>query len=371
MLTLFSRKAVIDGRTVRFRKEMTILDAARQAGIEIPTLCHIQGHLPTGVCRVCVVEVQGARTLVGACHTPIEDGMVIRTRTPKVMAVRRGVIELMLSAHTGECVNDPNADACRLHNLASDCEAGAPLFGIPHPRSYPVEAENPYVLRDLSKCIMFRRCIVACNEIAGKSVLGIGYRGFETKIISGCDGALTAAECEHCGACIEHCPTGALSAADGLAPHIIAASKSTAGKPVPKTEPGRARLLPLLKQELAAHGALSAERMEKVAGDLNISVSDVFGVSSFYAFLPREGNGAHRIRVCRCVPCHLKEGPSVIEALKNALGIEPGEASPDGRFFLEQVSCIGACDQAPAMLINDTLYGNLKPGHIPEILKAY
>ena len=366
MLTLFSKKAVIDGKTVRFRKEMTILDAARQAGIEIPTLCHIQNHSPTGVCRVCVVAVEGSRTLVGACHTPIAEGMVISTRSPKVLAVRKGVVELMLSAHTGECVNDPNAHNCGLHNLASDCEAGAPQFEIARPRAYPAEEDNPYVRRDLSKCIMCRRCITVCDERAGTSALSVGYRGFNAKIISGCDGALTADECRDCGVCIEYCPTGALSASPGFEPQTRVPMRPSA----PETTRDRSMLLPLLKQELGRQGFLSVESMEKVANDLNLSVSEVFGVSSFYSFLPREGNGAHRIRICRCVPCHLKEGLSVINALKDVLGINPGETTPDGRFSLELVSCIGACDQAPAMLIDHTPYGNLNPDDIPELLRA-
>lgn len=366
MLTLFSKKAVIDGQTVRFRKETTILDAARQAGIEIPTLCHIPNHSPTGVCRVCVVAVEGSRTLVAACHTPIAEGMVISTRSPKVLAVRKGVVELMLSAHTGECVNDPHADHCGLHNLASDCEAGAPQFEIARPRAYPAEDDNPYVRRDLSKCIMCRRCITVCHEKAGTGALSVGYRGFNAKIISGCDGALTASECRGCGVCIEYCPTGALSAAPGFEPQTRAPARPSASA----TTRDRSMLLPLLKQALARHGVLSPESMERVAGDLNLSLSEVFGVSSFYVFLPREGNGAHRIRICRCLPCHLKDGLSIIHALKDVLGINPGEVTPDGRFSLELVSCIGACDQAPAMLIDHTPYGNLNPDDIPEILRA-
>ena len=111
--------------------------------------------------------------------------------------------------------------------------------------------------------------------------------------------------------------------------------------------------------------------MKNVAQSTNLSLGETYGVSSFYSFLPREGNGTRRIRICRCVPCALKEGMSVIETLKNQLGIGPGEMTPDGKFSFEVVGCIGACDQAPAMLIDDKLFGDLNPDKIADILKAY
>lgn len=368
MFTIFTKNAVIDGKKVKFKKGMTILEAARQAGIEIPTLCHIENHSPTGVCRVCVVEVEGARTLLGACHTPITEGMVIHTRSSKVLNVRKGVVELMLSAHTGNCVNDPNAEECGLHNLASDHEVGASRFIITCPRLYPVEDENPYVRRELSKCIMCRRCVTACAEIAGKNVLSIGYRGFEAKVITGYDTALTVDECRDCGVCIEYCPTGALS--NPRDSQLVQADRMVKKQPS-AMKAGRSEILPLLKKELDECGCLSPEAMERVTQRTNLSLSETFGVSSFYSFLPREGNGTNRIRICRCVPCALKEGQSVIEALKKELGIDPGEITPDGKFSLELVGCIGACDQAPAMLINDKIFGDLSPEKIADILKAY
>ncbi|HWR68376.1 MAG TPA: NAD(P)H-dependent oxidoreductase subunit E [Desulfomonilia bacterium] len=372
MFSLKRVHAAIDGKKVKVRAGTTILEAARQAGIEIPTLCHIQDHGPTGVCRVCIVEVEGARTLVGSCHTPLAEGMVVRTNTPKVLSVRRAVVELMLTAHTGTCVNDPNADNCGLHNLASDHEVGAPRFNVITPRFYPIEDMNPYVRRDLSKCILCRRCITACREIAGKNVLTIGYRGFDSKVTAGYDEALTTDECRACGICIEYCPTGALSR-----PHEftgIMTARPTKGLPrKDKTaaRTGRALLLPGLKRELARSSHLSREAMLRVAGEVDLPLCDVFGVSSFYAYLPRRDKAVNRIRICKCVPCDLKGAPPVIGSLKRVLGIAPGETTPDGKFSLEVVSCIGACDQAPAMLINDDLFGHLSPEKIADILKTY
>ena len=372
MFPLFKKNVTIDGIRLKAGSRMTILEAARQAGIEIPTLCHMEDHPPTGVCRVCVVEVEGSRTLVGACHTPVSEGMVIHTRSQKVLDVRTGVVELMLSAHTGICVNDPNADACKLHNLASDHEVGAPRFTITHPRFHKVEDENPYVRRDLSKCILCRKCIIACGEIAGKSVLSIGYRGFESKIITGYDTALTTDECRDCGVCIDYCPTGALSKPmDSPSVQTGMTEKGRFRKRKPSIKSGHSELLPFLKKELSECGYLSPEAMKRVARKTNLSVSETFGVSSFYSFLPRQGNGTNRIRICRCVPCALKDGQSVIKTLEEALGIGPGEITSDGKFSLELVGCIGACDQAPAMLINDELFGNLNPERMVEILKSY
>lgn len=205
--------ASIDGRKVKVREGTTILAAAESAGIKIPTLCNIKGQVPTGSCRVCVVEVSGSKTLMGACHTPVTEGMVIQTRSVRVAQARRVIVELMLTAHSGDCVNDTNAENCKLHNLASDLEVGAPRFNVALPRFFPAEDSNPYVRRNLAKCILCRKCVLACQDIAGKNILSIGYRGFKSRLITGFDDALTAEICRDCLKCIEHCPTGALSAA--------------------------------------------------------------------------------------------------------------------------------------------------------------
>jgi NADH dehydrogenase/NADH:ubiquinone oxidoreductase subunit G len=212
-------RLLIDGKSIKVREGTTILEAAAAHGITIPTLCYIKNQLPTGICRVCVVEVEGSRTLVGSCHTPVSQGMVVHTRSPKVIAARRVIVELMLTAHTGDCVNDTNAENCLLHNLASDYEVGAPRFNVRAPRFYPAEEANPYIVRNLSKCILCRKCVRACADIAHKNVLSVGYRGFRSKVVTGYDEALTSEACRDCGICLEHCPTGALSAAAGFKAH--------------------------------------------------------------------------------------------------------------------------------------------------------
>ncbi len=201
---------IIDGMEISGRKGMTIHEAALENEIVIPSLCHSPKLTPVGVCRVCVVEVEGTKALVGSCHTPIAAGMVVHTRSSRVLAARKVTIELLITSHTGPCVTCLNAEHCELHELASDLEVGQPRFKVKAPRFYPAEETSSYVRRDLSKCIMCRRCVGACNEIAAKKLFSIGYRGIRSKIIAGLDCPLESEDCRDCGVCIDFCPTGAL-----------------------------------------------------------------------------------------------------------------------------------------------------------------
>jgi NADH dehydrogenase/NADH:ubiquinone oxidoreductase subunit G len=204
-------KAVLDGTEVRGHEGMTILEAAEQVDIHIPTLCHSPDLTPEGNCRICVVEVEGSPRLVASCHTPIADGMVIHTRSPKVLAARKAILELLLTGHTGPCVTDECAKDCELHNLAAELEVGPPRFQVKKRRFYPVEEISPYVQRDMSRCILCRRCVRACVEIAKKNVFSVAYRGFKSKVVVDCDGVLDKEVCKDCGICIEYCPTSALT----------------------------------------------------------------------------------------------------------------------------------------------------------------
>jgi len=203
-------KVSIDGKEVVGQEGMTILEAAKLVGVEIPTLCYHQDLAPSGNCRVCVVEVEGARTLVGSCHTPVGSGMIIHTHSPKVLTARKATVELLMAGHTGECVTDENTHKCDLRKLADLLEGGAPRFLMRKPRWYPIEELNPYVRRDMSRCILCRKCIGACWQIAKKNVYGIAYRGFASKVVVDFDDPLTTEICRDCGICIDYCPTGAL-----------------------------------------------------------------------------------------------------------------------------------------------------------------
>ena len=204
-------KAVLDGTEVSGPSGMTILEAANESGINIPTLCHRPDLTPEGSCRVCVVEVEGSSKLVASCHTPITEGMVIHTGTPKVLAARKTVVELLLAGHTGPCVTDECAKNCELHNMAAALEVGPPGFQVKKRRSYPLENLSPYVQRDMGRCILCRRCVRACAEIAKRNIFSMAYRGFQSKVVVDCDTALNKEECRDCNVCIDYCPTSALT----------------------------------------------------------------------------------------------------------------------------------------------------------------
>jgi NADH:ubiquinone oxidoreductase subunit E len=133
----------------------------------------------------------------------------------------------------------------------------------------------------------------------------------------------------------------------------------------------RKRLLEILKAEQNKSGFVSPDVIPGIAQGLNISVSEVHGVATFYAFLSTRPLGRNVIRVCKSLPCYLKNAPMIIESVREALGIGPGETTPDGKFSFELTNCIGACDQAPAMLVNHDVHGHLSPGKIAEALKLY
>jgi NADH dehydrogenase/NADH:ubiquinone oxidoreductase subunit G len=200
----------INGSQLTGRDGMTILEVARASGIDIPTLCYRPELSPIGACRLCVVEVEGSRTLVGACHTPIAEGMVVHTHSPKVLATRRVIVELLLASHCGTCFMCDKANMCELRSIAADLDVGLPRFYTQR-RYYPKEDVSPYIVRDLSKCVLCRRCVRACAEVAKKNVMAVGYRGFDSKIIVDFDQPIDKEACRDCDVCISFCPTGALS----------------------------------------------------------------------------------------------------------------------------------------------------------------
>jgi NADH dehydrogenase/NADH:ubiquinone oxidoreductase subunit G len=200
----------LNGAQVSGRQGQTILELAQAHGVDIPTLCHHDDLKPLGACRICVVEVEGSRTLVGACHTPITKGMVIQTHSPKVLASRRIIVELLLASHCGSCFMCDKANICELRKIAAELEVGLPRFQV-RKRYYPQEDISPYITRDLTKCILCRRCVRACREVAGHNVFAVAYRGFDSKIVVDDDQVIDKEVCRDCGVCIPFCPTGALS----------------------------------------------------------------------------------------------------------------------------------------------------------------
>jgi NADH dehydrogenase/NADH:ubiquinone oxidoreductase subunit G len=147
---------------------------------------------------------------VGSCHTPITEGMVIHTHSDKVLATRRMIVELMLASHCGSCFMCEKANTCELRQIAADLEVGLPRFQV-RKHYYPLEDISPYIVRDLTKCVMCRRCVRACREIAGQNVFAIAYRGYDAKVVVDDDQPIDKEVCRDCNICISYCPTGALS----------------------------------------------------------------------------------------------------------------------------------------------------------------
>ena len=226
-------KLIINGHTVEFTPGQTILETAKTVGIEIPTLCHLKNATPTGACRVCVVEVEGARTLLAACATPAGNGMKVLTESPKVVEARRMVLELLISSGNHNCaVNDATSDDwtqfqlmahrndgsdalcpvwgdCKLQDLAFRYQVKVGRFDNGK-SSYLPEMANPLIIRDFSRCILCGRCVQACNEIQVNRAISHGYRGTQSKIVAAGDRPLFDSECVFCGECIQACPVGAL-----------------------------------------------------------------------------------------------------------------------------------------------------------------
>jgi NADH dehydrogenase/NADH:ubiquinone oxidoreductase subunit G len=205
-------KVTIDGTQVSGRQGMTILELAREYDIDIPTLCYASELSIAGACRLCVVELEGSRTLVGACHTPVGEGMVIRTDSPRVLEARRAIVDLLLASHSGNCFLCDKANICELRKIAVDLDVGLSEFPVKR-RFYQVEDVSPYVERDLSKCVLCWRCIRACREVAEKNVFSTAYRGFNSKVVVDLDEPLNKEVCRDCYICVSFCPTGALTKA--------------------------------------------------------------------------------------------------------------------------------------------------------------
>jgi len=192
----------------------TILEACKLNGITVPTLCHHEDLCVAGVCRVCVVEVEGMRTLQASCAFPITSPIKIKTSSPMVRKARRHIIDLMLSEHYGECYSCFRNGKCELQNLAKEYGVDNYTFGhVKEPR-YEIDNSSYSVIRDMSKCILCKRCVRTCIDLQEVGVLEAVNRGHETKISTFLDKPLLDVICINCGQCINRCPTAALRAND-------------------------------------------------------------------------------------------------------------------------------------------------------------
>ena len=199
----------LDDREVSGYPGMTILELARESGVEIPTLCHNNHLSPTGACRVCLVENEQSRALLASCVTPIASGMVIKTRSSRVIEHRKTIIKLMLASHPDSCLICDKGNRCQLRQIASDLGIGlVELQRIPLTAS--IEEVNPFLERDLSKCILCAKCIRACQELVVEGAIDYFQRGFAAVPATLNNLPLENSECTFCGTCVALCPTGAL-----------------------------------------------------------------------------------------------------------------------------------------------------------------
>jgi len=227
----------IDGKPYIFEDGETILDVATRNDIYIPTLCHLKGTVPTGACRVCLVDVEGARNLTTSCTMPASNNMIVHTDTPKVIQARRFVIALIMVSGSHNCAigaakqddwTDYQLDVmeydkttelcdaygiCKLQELAYKYQVAdlvKELNLTAHKPKYELEDVNPFITRDFSRCILCGRCVKACNEVVVNRVISIGYRGIKSKIVTSGDSSYIDSDCVFCGQCLEVCPVGAL-----------------------------------------------------------------------------------------------------------------------------------------------------------------
>ena len=206
---------IIDGKEYSVRKGATILEACKSVGIEIPTLCYLKEVNEIGACRICVVEVKGARSLVASCVYPLDrDGTEIMTHSPAVLKSRKTTLELLLSQHDKKCLSCSKNNECEFQKLCAD-------YGVEDEHrfdgqviTYEKDSSMPHLIRDNNKCVLCRRCIAVCEKNQAVAVIGANKRGFKTHVGCAFELKLDDVACVACGQCITVCPTGALTEVD-------------------------------------------------------------------------------------------------------------------------------------------------------------
>jgi len=208
-------KLVVDGKEVNVPAGSTVLEAARELGVDIPTLCHLDLHDTKMVnksasCRVCVVEVEGRRNLAPSCATPVVEGMVVKTNTIRVMEARKTVLELLVSDHPKECLTCAKSGDCELQELTEKCGLKGDSISGKAMSTYKKDI-TPSLIRDMDKCVMCRRCETMCNEVQQVGALSAINRGFGAVVSAAFELPMEETVCTHCGQCVAVCPTGALT----------------------------------------------------------------------------------------------------------------------------------------------------------------
>lgn len=199
----------IDGIDVKVPKGTSVLKAAEQIGINIPALCYDPELSLSGSCRMCIVEIEGMRNLPTSCTTEVVEGMSIKTHSNAVIESRKTILELLIADHPLDCMVCQKNGDCLLQKYAYEYNVrNVHYTGRQH--DYPIEDNNPFIVREMNKCIKCSKCVRVCSEIQGRDILQYSYRGFDTKIATAMDKPLIETDCVFCGSCVAVCPTGAL-----------------------------------------------------------------------------------------------------------------------------------------------------------------
>jgi NADH dehydrogenase/NADH:ubiquinone oxidoreductase subunit G len=200
----------INGKEVSVPAGTTVLNAALQAGFFIPTFCHSEENPGFGGCRMCVVEIKGARNMPASCVTAVAEGMVVDTESEIVMETRRTILELMLANHPTDCLTCDKNGECKLQEYAYRYDVKkAGIEG--EKKNFPLDDSNPYILRDSNKCVLCGKCVSTCQEVEDRAVVDFAYRGFNTRVATAIDRSLGESDCVSCGRCVAVCPVAALT----------------------------------------------------------------------------------------------------------------------------------------------------------------
>ncbi len=210
-------KLIIDGLELTTQRGKTVLETALENGIYIPHLCHHPDLHPAGICRVCLVEVNGQ--LLASCHTPVDEGMVIRTVSPAVDKVRRVTVEFLVADHHSDCLACGKNNNCKLQEIANyvGVESNR-LEELKALELQPMDDSHPFIIRDHNKCVLCGICVRTCEEVQGVGAINYAFRGYGSRISTFADKPLKESSCQSCGECMVRCPVGALLPKKGAKP---------------------------------------------------------------------------------------------------------------------------------------------------------
>lgn len=205
----------INGIPVQADAGMTILEAAKTVGIDIPTFCHDPELAKVGACRICVVEVTGARNLPASCTAPVMEGMVVETETERVIKSRKTILNLIWANHPQDCLVCEKTGSCKLQDYSYKYGVSESIFKG-EKKDIAFDDTNPFFFRDLNKCILCGKCIRKCHDVNGVGAVDFMYRGFATKVTTPFDMPIEESSCVFCGMCVDVCPVGALTPKHGI-----------------------------------------------------------------------------------------------------------------------------------------------------------